>query len=178
MSNPSEKRFETYIENSLNSQGYQSIEFNQYDRKLCLIPSEVISFLKSTQPKEWEKLELQYGSESENKILQRISDEIGNTNRSVIDVLRNGLKDRGTFFNLVYLEPKSDLNKSDNELFGMNRFVVVRQLHYSTKNENSLDMVLFINGIPLVTMELKNELTGQNYKHSENQYKRERDPKE
>lgn len=178
MSNPSEKRFETYIENSLNTQGYQSIDFNQYDRKLCLIPSEVINFLKSTQPKEWEKLELQYGSESENKILQRISDEIGNTNRSVIDVLRNGVKDRGSFFNLVYFEPKSDLNKSDNELFGMNRFVVVRQLHYSTKNENSLDMVLFINGIPLVTMELKNELTGQNYKHSENQYKRDRDPKE
>jgi type I restriction enzyme, R subunit len=176
MSNPSEKRFETHIEQSLNQQGYKSIHFNEYDRTLCIVPNEIISFLKHTQPKEWEKLELQYGSDTENKFLKRLSDEIGK--RGVIDVLRNGIKDRGSNFSLVYFEPKSGLNKEHQELYKQNQLVVVRQLHYSLKNENSIDMVLFINGIPIVTMELKNELTGQNYKHSENQYKRDRDPNE
>jgi len=176
MSNPSEKRFETHIEQSLNQQGYSSIHFNEYDRTLCLIPNEVIGFVKKTQPKEWEKLELQYGSDTESKFLKRLTDEIGK--RGVIDVLRNGVKDRGSNFNLVYFEPKSGLNKEHQELYKQNQLVVVRQLHYSLKNENSIDMVLFVNGVPIVTMELKNELTGQNFKHSENQYKKDRDPNE
>lgn len=176
MSNPSEKRFETHIEQSLNQQGYSSIHFNEYDRTLCLIPNEVIGFIRKTQPKEWEKLELQYGSDTENKFLKRLTDEIGK--RGVIDVLRNGVKDRGSNFNLVYFEPKSGLNKEHQELYKQNQLVVVRQLHYSLKNENSIDMVLFVNGVPIVTMELKNELTGQNFKHSENQYKKDRDPNE
>ena len=176
MSNPSEKRFETHIEQSLNQQGYSSIHFNEYDRTLCLIPNEVIGFVRKTQPKEWEKLELQYGSDTQDKFLKRLTDEIGK--RGVIDVLRNGVKDRGSNFNLVFFEPKSGLNKEHQFLYTQNQLVVVRQLHYSLKNENSIDMVLFVNGIPIVTMELKNELTGQNFKHSENQYKKDRDPNE
>lgn len=176
MNNPSEKRFETHIELSLNQQGYSSLDYNLFDRSLCLISNEVTTFLKSTQPKEWEKLELQYGTETEEKFLKRLSDEIGK--RGVIDILRNGIKDRGSNFSLVFFEPNSGLNKEHEELYKQNRLVVVRQLHYSLKNENSIDMVLFINGIPIVTMELKNQLTGQNYKHSENQYKKDRDPNE
>jgi type I restriction enzyme R subunit len=176
MSNPSEKRFETHIEQSLNQQGYSSIHFNEYDRTLCLIPKEVIGFVRKTQPKEWEKLELQYGSDTENKFLKRLTDEIGK--RGVIDVLRNGVKDRGSNFNLVYFEPKSGLNKEHQELYKQNQLVVVRQLHYSLKIENSIDMVLFVNGIPIVTMELKNELTNQNILNSEKQYRKDRDPKE
>jgi type I restriction enzyme R subunit len=176
MSNPSEKRFETHIEQSLNQQGYSSIHFNQYDRNLCVIPNEITSFIKLTQPKEWEKLELQYGLDTESKILKRISDEIGK--RGVIDVLRNGVKDRGSNFSLVYFEPKSGLNKEHQELYKQNQLVVVRQLHYSNDNEKSIDMVLFINGIPIVTMELKNQLTNQNILHSEKQYRKDRNPEE
>lgn len=176
MSNPSEKRFETHIEQSLNQQGYSSIHFNEYDRTLCLIPKEVIGFVRKTQPKEWEKLELQYGDDTETKFIKRITDEI--EKRGVVDVLRKGVKDRGANFNLVYFEPKSGLNKEHEELYKKNKFGIVRQLHYSLKNENSIDIVLFINGIPIVTMELKNQLTNQNYKHSENQYKRDRDQNE
>ena len=176
MSNPSEKRFETHIEQSLNQQGYSSIHFNEYDRTLCLIPNEVIGFVKKTQPKEWEKLELQYGTDTESKFLKRLTDEIGK--RGVIDVLRNGVKDRGSNFNLVYFEPKSGLNKEHQDLYKQNQLVVVRQLHYSLNVENSIDMVLFVNGIPIVTMELKNELTNQNILNSEKQYRNDRDPKE
>lgn len=79
-------------------------------------------------------------------------------------------------FFLVYFEPKSGLNQEHQTLYQKNRFTCVRQLHYLKKNENSLDMVLFINGLPIVTMELKNQLTGQDVTDSEKQYKYDRDP--
>ena len=68
---------------------------------------------------------------------------------------------------MVYFEPRSGMNQNHIDLYQKNRFVVVRQLYYSNKNKNSIDMVLFLNGIPITTMELKNQLTGQNLKNSE-----------
>jgi len=176
MSSPDEKRFETYIEQSFNNQGYKSIPYSEYDKTLCLILTEVISFVKDSQPKEYEKLETQYGSETDSKLYKRLNEEI--SRRGVIDVLRNGIKDRGSYISLVYFEPNSGLNLEHKELYKKNRFSLVRQLHYSIKNENSIDMVLFLNGIPLITMELKNQLTGQNFKNSELQYKQDRDQME
>ena len=174
--NPTEKKFEDHIENYLNSVGYDSINFNNYDRGQCLIKEKIIEFIKNTQPTEWDKLREIYDSDLENKIISRISSEIAN--RGVIDVLRNPVVDRGVYLNLCFFEPKSDLNPDHLQRYQSNSFSVVRQLHYSTKNENSIDMGLFLNGIPIVTMELKNQLTGQNVKHSENQYRYDRDPKE
>ena len=178
MTSPDEKRFETHIEKSLNNHGkwYKSIPDIEYDRNLCLIPSEVISFVKDSQPKEYEKLNIQYGSETDIKLCKRLSEEIGR--RGVIDVLRKGIKDRGSNISMVFFEPHSGLNPEHSELYKQNKFSLVRQLHYSLRNENSLDMVLFLNGVPVVTMELKNQLTGQNYKNSEHQYRKDRDPKE
>jgi type I restriction enzyme R subunit len=176
MTSPSEKRFETHIEQSLNDLGYQSISYTEYDRILCHIPSEILHFVKDSQPKEYEKLEMQYGPETDTKLCKRLTEEIGR--RGVIDVLRNGIKDRGANVSIVYFEPNSGLNIEHKELYKKNRFSLMRQLRYSNRNENSIDMVLFLNGIPLVTMELKNQLTGQNYKNSELQYRQDRDPKE
>jgi type I restriction enzyme R subunit len=79
---------------------------------------------------------------------------------------------------MVYFEPNSGLNLEHRELYLKNRSSLIRQLKYSLKNENSIDMVLFLNGIPLLTMELKNQLTGQDFRNSEAQYRRDRDPKE
>jgi len=173
---PTEKKFEDHIETHLNSIGYGSTHFEEYDRNFCLIRDQVIHFIKATQPKEWERLQEIYGLDAENKILSRISSEI--SKRGIIDVLRNKLVDRGIYLDLCYFEPKSDLNPDHLKLSQLNRFTVVRQLHYSTKNKNSIDMALFLNGLPIVTMELKNQLTGQNFRHSENQYRNDRDPKE
>ena len=173
---PTEKKFEDHIESHLNSVGYRSTYFGDYDRKLCLIRDQVIEFIKTTQPEEWGRLQEIYDLDTENKILSRISSEI--SKRGIIDVLRNKVVDRGVYLDLCYFEPKSDLNPDHLKLYQSNKFTVVRQLHYSTKNENSIDMVLFLNGLPIVTMELKNQLTGQNIKHSENQYRNDRDPKE
>lgn len=173
---PTEKRFEEHIEDHLKTVGYSSLHFSEYDRNLCLIRDQVIDFIRSTQPEQWGRLQEIYDVDTENKILARISSEI--SKRGIIDVLRNQVVDRGVYLNLCYFEPKSDLNPDHLKLYQSNQFTVVRQLHYSEQNENSIDMVLFLNGLPIVTMELKNQLTGQNVKHSENQYRFDRDPKE
>lgn len=173
---PTEKRFEEHIEDHLKTVGYSSLRFSEYDRNLCLIRDQVIDFIRSTQPEQWGRLQEIYDVDTENKILARISSEI--SKRGIIDVLRNQVVDRGVYLNLCYFEPKSDLNPDHLKLYQSNQFTVVRQLHYSEQNENSIDMALFLNGLPIVTMELKNQLTGQNVKHSENQYRFDRDPKE
>ena len=173
---PTELKFEEHIEKHLKTVGYSTTHFSEYDRNLCLIRDQVIDFIKRTQPEEWGRLQEIYDVDTENKILSRISSEI--SKRGIIDVLRHQVVDRGVYLNLCYFEPKSDLNPDHLKLYQSNQFTVVRQLHYSNQNENSIDMVLFLNGLPIVTMELKNQLTGQNVKHSENQYRNDRDPKE
>jgi len=171
-----EQDFEEHIEEHLVSSGYSSLDPSIYDKKLCLIPTQLIGFLRETQPKALEKLELQYGSDTESKLIKRLFSEI--ENRGVIDVLRKGVKDRGCDFRLVYFQPKSGLNPEHRDLYKKNRFSVIRQLKYSLKNEKSIDMCIFINGIPIVMMELKNSLTGQNQIDAEKQWKYDRDPME
>ena len=178
----SEQRFEEWIETSLLNVGYgESFIHNEtnnsrYDKELCLIPDEVISFIKSTQVEEYQKIYSQFEESTDGQILKVVNQTI--EQRGIIDTLRMGISTRGCSFNLLYFKPKSSLNKEHTELYGKNRFVVVRQLHYSKRNRNSLDMVIFLNGIPIITMELKNQLSGQSIVDSEKQYRRDRDPKE
>ena len=171
-----EQDFEEHIEKHLIQSGYSSLKSTTYDKTICLVPSKLIEFIKESQPKTFKKLESQYGSETTTKLLKRVSTEI--ENRGVIDVLRKGIKDQGCEFHLVYFEPKSGLNPEHEKLYKQNRLSVIRQLKYSAKNENSLDMGIFVNGIPIITIELKNTLTGQNHLDGEKQYKYDRDPKE
>ena len=177
-----ELRFEEWIEKSLLDNGYHhsfthSNEFeSKYDKDLCLIEEDVIHFIKTTQQEEYDKLFTQFDTSTDAHILNTIDRTI--SQRGIIDTLRGGIETRGCNFELVYFKPKSSLNEEHSNLYSENRFVVVRQLHYSKRNRNSLDMVIFLNGIPIITMELKNQLTGQNIIHSQNQYKKDRDPKE
>ena len=85
-------------------------------------------------------------------------------------MFRKGVKDSGCKFQLAYFRPASGLNEETRRLHAANMFSVVRQLRYSTKNEKSLDLVLFLNGIPFFTVELKNPLTGQNVEDAIRQY--------
>ena len=171
----SEKDLETLIESELTKRGFRSVHHTLYDRSLCLVVSELVEFLKISQPKSWERFQEYYGSESEPRISTIISDQV--SKRGVLEVLRSKVKDRGIHFDLVYFQPKSGLNPEHEGLYETNRFSVVRQLHFSTHNENSIDVGLFLNGIPLGTMELKNQLTNQSISHSEKQY-RDRDVRE
>lgn len=173
-SNYREMNFEEHIESHLLNSGYRKRTPEEYDKALCLIPDEVIKFIQATQPKEFEKLEKQYGAETSPKLLDRIAREVGKY--GVLYVLRKGVADRGAKFKLAYFKPSSGMNPEHQTLYQGNRFSVVRQLKYSQKNENSIDTALFLNGLPIVTIELKNSLTGQTLEHAEKQYKHDRLP--
>jgi hypothetical protein len=164
----------TYVE--LVPGGYRKRRPEEYDRGLCLIPRDVLDFVYAAQPKEWEKLKSQHGKEVKDRLLKRLASEI--KQRGALDVLRRGIKDSGCRFQVAYFRPSSGLNEALEKLYQANLFSVVRQLRYSEKNEKSLDLVLFLNGIPLFTAELKNPLTGQNVEDAIQQYRFQRDPKE
>ena len=171
-----ETDFEDHIEQHLNQSRYRSLQSPHYDKSRCLIPNETLQFIQNTQPEVYQRLERQYGADTPVKLLDRLSREI--VRRGVLDVLRNGVKDRGCDFKLTYFRPSSGMNPEHQKLYKQNRFSLIRQLHYSQRNEKSLDMVLFLNGLPLVTMELKNSLTGQTVADAEKQYRTDRDSRE
>ena len=171
-----EEDFEDHIEAHLNRSRYRPRRTVHYNKRLCLIHDETLGFIQDTQSKEYQKLERQYGAETPAKLLNRISREIGR--RGVLDVLRKGVKDRGCNLKLTYFRPSSGMNPDQRKLYDKNRFSLIRQLKYSEKNEKSVDMALFLNGLPLVTMELKNSLTGQTVIDAEKQYRLDRDPRE
>ncbi len=171
-----EENFEEHIEQHLNQSGYSSLQSADYDKYFCLVPDEMLQFIRATQPKMYQRLERQYGEETPQKLTLRISNQV--ERRGVLDVLRKGVKDRGCSFDLTYFQPSSGMNPDHQRLYEQNRFSLVRQLKYSQQNENSLDMVLCLNGLPLVTMELKNSLTGQVVTDAEKQYRTDRDPRE
>ncbi|MDQ6770232.1 MAG: putative DNA binding domain-containing protein [Gemmatimonadota bacterium] len=156
--------------------GYRRREPDDYDRTLCLLLRDAVDFVLATQPKEWKKLEQHHGAAVRDQFLKRLAAEI--ERRGALDVLRNGIKDSGCKFRLAYFRPASGLNEETRRLHAANLFSVVRQLHYSTKNENCLDLVLFLNGIPIFTAELKNPLTAQDVEDAIRQYKTDRDPRE
>jgi len=156
--------------------GYHRRKQEEFDRALCLLPRDVVDFVLATQPREWQKLQQHHGTAVREQFLRRLASEI--ERRGALDVLRNGLKDSGVKFRLAYFRPASGLNVETRQLHGANLFAVVRQVRYSTKNESSLDLVLFLNGIPVFTAELKNPLTGQNVADAIRQYKTNRDPRE
>lgn len=176
MAKYTEQNFEEHIEQSLLEGGYIKRSPSDYDKSLCLIPEEAIEFIKSTQAREYKKLEAQYGSKADDVILSRIASEVDK--RGVLAVLRGSVKDRGATIRLAFFKPANDMNAEHREQYGLNRFSVVRQLKYSRRNENSLDMVLFLNGLPIITAELKNSLTGQMVEDAVKQYRQDRDPKE
>ena len=176
MPNYTEEKFEDHIEAHLNQSDYQSLLSSDYDKSLCLIPNEILQFIKNTQLKEYQKLERQYRADTSTKLSDRLSREIDR--RGVLDVLRKGIADRGCHFDLTYFLPSSGMNPEHQKLYTQNRFSLIRQLHYAQRNEKSLDMVLFLNGLPLVTMELKNSLTGQVFTDAEKQYRTDRNPRE
>jgi len=156
--------------------GYYRRRPEDYDRALCVIPRDVIDYILATQPKEWEKLKQHHGADVETRFLNRLASEI--ERRGALDVLRNGIKDSGCGFRLAYFRPSSGLNEETRRLHAANLFSIVRQLRYSQKNEKCLDLVLFLNGIPIFTGEVKNPLTGQDVEDAIRQYKTDRDPRE
>lgn len=176
----SEKGFETNIEVSLIGRGYKKRvldgEAGRLFKKYAIDVEELFAFFEDTQEKSMRQLERAYGADYKQKVLNRICDQL--KKKGLLECLRKGIKDRGVTLKLIYNKPPTTMNRLMNELYNKNRFNVSRQVFYSDQHHNSLDMVLFINGLPLVVMELKNPLTGQTVEHAMKQLKFDRDPKE
>jgi len=175
---PTETRFEDHITHHLLASGYTQRSSSSYDKGLCLIPEDFLVFVQSTQLDQWQKLEKQYGTAEETgrRLCERLHSEIDR--KGTLEVLRKGIETRGCKFKLAYFRPSSGMNPDHLAKYEQNRFVVVRQLQYSQRNTNELDLTLFLNGLPLLTAELKNSLTRQFVKEAIKQYKEDRDPKE
>ena len=155
--------------------GYEQETPQAYNKDFALVDKWVERFVTETQP-EKVKLSMCFASPSERlKFFTRLSNEI--TKRGVTDVLRKGYKFNGSTFDLYYPLP-SELNPSAKVAYGQNIFGIIRQVMYSKVNTNEIDFVLFINGLPLATFELKNNFTGQTYENAIAQYRTDRDPKE
>lgn len=172
-----EIHFEAHIENYLVNtvKEYHSVLPNLYDKDLCVIPSEIIAFVKDTQPKKYQELTKQYGALVDAKIVENVAKNI--TKNKTLEVLRNGVKDRGQKLDLAYFKPAHNKTPEHEVAYTKNRLAIVRQLKYSNRNNNEIDFVLFINGIPVVTAELKNALTGQNHHNAIKQFMQDRQPK-
>lgn len=172
-----EINLEEFIENHLlEINKYEQRNYHDYDRELCLDSELLFRFLEDTQSEELEKLKTIYGSDYKAKIMRRLFKQV--QSKTIVEVLKEGIKDNGIKLTLAYDKPNSILNEDDGVKYSKNIFSVMRQVHFSLKNEKSLDMVLFLNGLPIITLELKNELTGQNVNDAKEQYKNDRDPRE
>ncbi len=172
-----EKQFETDIEAFLISKegGYTKTN-DTYDPIAGLYVDTFISFIKETQPKEWARFERQCNSDPIKKFCMAFENACDTD--GLISVLRHGFKYRGITFRVCYFKPESHLNKTANLLYEQNVCNCVRQWHYTDKNKNSIDMVLVINGIPVVALELKNQYTGQTVTNAKEQWMYDRDPRE
>lgn len=146
-----------------------------YDRGLALLPEDLLAFVQETQPAEWAKFKKWHNGQSEQVFLKRVAKQLDT--HGMLHVLRHGFKDVDAKFFLCQLKPAHGKNPKLLELFKKNRLTVVRQLHYSLHNEKSIDMVLFVNGLPVGTVELKTDLT-QGISAAIKQYKQDRNPKD
>ncbi|MDP8212444.1 MAG: type I restriction endonuclease, partial [Candidatus Zapsychrus exili] len=177
MSITNERAFEELIENSLITDGgYEKGNPAQFNRELAMDTSVLFQFIKDTQKDVWDELADIHGAEVEKKFLYRLNQELDT--RGMLDCLRNGIIDYGKKFRLAYFKPVSGLNPETQTLYEKNALTVTRQVHYSTKDESSIDMLLSLNGLPVGTIELKNPYTGQNVNNAKRQYKYDRDERE
>jgi type I restriction enzyme, R subunit len=172
-----EATFEAAVERALvQDNGFFRGERTDYDKALCMMPKIVLRFLQATQPEKWKAYRNILGEDAESRVLRRIQDVIDRN--GTLHLLRKGFDESGHHFEMCFFKPTHGLNMDLMKLYEGNVFHVVRQVKYSEANENSLDMAVFLNGLPIFTAELKNKLTGQTVKNAIRQYRTDRDPKE
>ena len=146
-----------------------------YDRPLAVDRKLVLQFLKETQPGEWRKLEAQYTTAADAEFFKQLEKAL--KTRGTLDVMRHGIKlIPGIRFSLCFFKPASGLNAALVSHYEANILSVIRQLRYSQRSENAIDVALFVNGLPVATAELKNRPTGTTFRHAEKQYRDDRSP--
>lgn len=175
VSRTNEAALETHIEKALARDGYCVGNPADFDREFAIDGKLFWQFLETTQPQELAKLKDR--PNWQRLLLERLNKKIKKD--SVLAVLKKGLDIDDAHFDLLYRLPYNDLNPEVVAHFNANIFSVTRQVHYSESDSfKSVDMVLFVNGLAIATLELKNPWTGQNVHHAVRQYRTDRDPRE
>jgi type I restriction enzyme, R subunit len=170
-----EENFEDTIEREfLERSGYYQGNAADYDPETALFTSEVINFIKITQPKQWQKFSSTSPSDAEKILISSLTKEL--KSRGMLDVLRNGFKCYGKTFQVAYFQPNTGMNPDTLALYQQNRLTLTRQV--KIKTGRIPDILLSINGLPIASIELKNPMTGQTYQNAIHQYKVDRDPKD
>ena len=182
MSRHTERAFETAIEAGLTRSGvYQKRNPSAFDEALALFPDDVSGFLKESQPAKWEALQALLGPKTVATVLDSLSREL--ELKGTLHVLRHGFKCYGKTFRMAYFRPNTRMNPEAVENYATNRLTITRQVAFVSvmkkadgKNRRCIiDVTLAVNGIPVVTAELKNPLTGLRAAHAIHQYENERD---
>lgn len=177
-SNLKERNLEEDIERwLLDEGGYQRGFQMTYNKDAAIDLTVLQDFISETQPREWARYQKIYGADSAaDQLYKVLQDDI--SRYGLIYVLRNGIDDHGVKIRIAYFAPASELNEELMRKYRANRMHVLRQFAYSSKNKNTIDMVLMLNGLPVVALELKNQLTGQSVEDSKRQWMEDRDPRE
>ena len=171
----SEKDFEDAIEAHLVAHaGYTKANNRQFDPELALDKHTLLAFLKETQPDTLDALKASYGNNLEDAVVKRIAVECDR--RGLLDVVRNGVRDRGQHLHLSYFRPPTSLNPETELRYRKNRLTVMRQVRYDPDSKHTIDLLLSLNGLPIATVELKNAFTGQRTGHAIQQYIKDRVP--
>ena len=180
-----ERAFETAIEAGLTSAGgYETRRPNAFDETLALFPDDVTGFLKESQAGKWQALETLLGPKTASTVLDTLSKEL--ELKGTLHVLRHGFRCYGKTFRMAYFRPNTAMNPEAAENYARNRLTITRQVAFTSakkkpegKNRRCIiDVTLAVNGIPIVTAELKNPLTGQRAAHAKRQYEEERDERD
>ena len=185
MSGYTEHDFETAVEAGLaNSGGYETRSPSAYDETLALFPADVTGFLEKSQPAKWQSLEALLGLKTAETVLDDLAKEL--ELKGTLHVLRHGFKCYGKSFRTAYFRPNTAMNPVAAENYARNRLTITRQVAFTSvmkkadgKNRGCIiDLTIAVNGIPVVTAELKNPLTGQRATDAMRQYEKERDERD
>lgn len=172
-----ERAFEAAIEYHLvTAGGYIKADPLNFDQVRSIDATVLVPFLRETQPETWQALEKLHGGSTEAVVLDDLCKAMDS--EGSLAVIRHGFKCFGKPMRVAYFAPAHGMNPDTQRLYKANRLTITRQLHYSVKSENSIDMTLSLNGIPVATAELKNPMSGQNVEHAKHQYKSDRDSRE
>lgn len=176
MTKLNEAAYERSLCQALVDYGYDKLNPNSdWDVELALCPTVLLDYIRDSQPDEWAKLQGHYGAAVEAKVIEEIVRQI--KKEGMLAVLRSGIHDRGVHFKLVQFAPPTSLNPEVAKRYARNRMGVMQQVHFDPKTQQTIDVVLFVNGLPLATVELKNAYTGQTATNAIKQYMKDRVPK-
>ena len=171
--------FQQAIVDSLKADTWLEGKAEHYDRELALYPEDLLTYIRDTQPEAIEKLTKFYHDKTDQMLLRRATEQMNK--HGALHVLRHGFKDRGAKIRLCQFKPDHGLNPETLERYQANRLRVVQEVSYSPHAREGynprLDLVLFVNGVPVATLELKSEFK-QSVENAKRQYRRDRPPKD